>query len=1317
MIFPYFCKHYISSLQYIILPLMKQFVLSAALALTLLMVQPLYAGGIVTDQPQTQLHYMQKSISGVAFRSTVGSLQFREIETNQGTFTELYIPDHLHSARIGEPNLPNRCRLLEVPVNNGFRVEIIRSEYTDYFLPELGIHHPLMPVQPSLSKGIDNPEEVPFAISHNAYLVNDFNQQPLVTLTPAGTLRNLNLAHLVIAPVQYNPVAKTIRVYTIIEASVTFLQPDAALTHQQRQKYHSIYFNRIDKLTDSFRDSPDTLITTGPVTYVIVSPPEFRDALQPLVKWKTRKGFRVIEGYTDEPGVGTTTGSIKGYLQDLYQNPPAGFDPPSFILFVGDVAQIPAWNNNGQPTDLRYCEYTGDNLPEVFYGRFSAANLTQLQPYIDKTLEYEQYLFPDESYLNEDVMVAGYDAGGNGLTYGNGQVNYGTSYYFNTAHNLTSHNYLQPEPSGANYSQQIRDNVSSGVCYANYTAHCSESGWADPEFSINHIAALQNAGKYCLMVGNCCLSSRFNTNCFAEEVTRAPGKGAVGYIGASNNSYWNEDFWWGCGLKAVTTNPVYDPLHLGAYDVTFHDHGEATTEWFTTMGQMFVGGNMAVEQSNSSMKEYYWEIYNLMGDPSLSIYYSVPQPVSATLPQVLLVGTNTCTITAEPWAYVALSLNDSTLLDAGCTDSTGQVTLQYSTLTTPQYAQFVITKQNRKPMIDSVMIIQPSGPYITLGTVSINDSLTGNNNHKADYDEIVSLRMVVNNVGMASTSNLIATLATADTNVTVLNPTTVLGSIPANSTVTGSAAFLIRVKNNVTDQVKVPFTIQFADSSSWSGSYQMTLNAPVISIGNITVLDPLPGGNNNGVFDPGETVQLKVRIANSGHSPVTNTHALMNVLPGSAGYILLNNSTSFVGMIPVNGNGFAWFNAVSNGITPPGTNVLLNLLVRAGQYNQYDVAGELSVGIGIPVQYIMSTTTFSACNGVFLDPGGVSGNYGNNQDFVTTIHAGSPGAKLRAIFTEFNVEPNPNCGYDYLSVFNGPSMMDPLVGTFCGTDLPDTITSTSNVGSLTFLFHSDWQHTFPGWAATLKCMGGPMSVIANSFPSRICEGGSSQLTAVVNGGSGNYTYQWSPALYLDDPFSPAPIATPEANITYTVTISDGTNAITSEPIAMEVVTAPEPPIISLNGNTLSTVQTTGIQWYINGNLIPGATSGNYTPTSSGDYTATITDTVTGCESGHSGFITWLVTGTGTLTAQDLNRVYPNPARERLTIVTSSANNPTDIIISDAAGKTCLMKEFSAITGNNARTMEVDISSLAPGLYLCTIQNQHTRSVHKIMITK
>ena len=234
------------------------------------------------------------------------------------------------------------------------------------------------------------------------------------------------------------------------------------------------------------------------MTYVIVSDPAFQSALQPFIQWKTKKGFKVIQAYTDDPNVGNTKTSIKSYLMGLYNNPPSGFDPPSFILFAGDVGQIPTYNINSHPTDLNYCEYTNDHIPEVYYGRFAAQDLTQLQAYMDKTMEYEQYTMPVDTFLNEVTMVAGAQSGMENYT--NGQINYGTNTYFNTTHGITSHTYLQPEPGGSNYSQHIRDNVSNGISFANYTAHGSEQGWADPAFSIFQIPALQNNHKYPLLV-------------------------------------------------------------------------------------------------------------------------------------------------------------------------------------------------------------------------------------------------------------------------------------------------------------------------------------------------------------------------------------------------------------------------------------------------------------------------------------------------------------------------------------------------------------------------------------------------------------------------------------------------------------------------------------------------------------------------------------------------------------------------------------------------------------------------------------------------
>jgi hypothetical protein len=307
----------------------------------------------------------------------------------------------------------------------------------------------------------------------------------------------------------------------------------------------------------------------------------------------------------------------------LYNNPPSGYSAPIYALLVGDVGEIPAFQMSGHVTDLYYFDYTGDNLPDVFYGRFSATNISQLAHQIEKTIEYENNTMPDPSYLYKAVLIAGAD--NTWMTYSNGQMNYASNEYFNSTNGIIAYTYLQPEPSGGNYASNIKSNISAGVGVANYTAHCSSSGWYSPQFSTSDIANLTNNHKYGLWVGNCCESCRFEiSECFGEAALRAQNKGAVGYIGASDLTYWSEDFWWSVGFKTVSLNPNYNSNHLGAYDHLFHTHNEPASEWCNTQGQLILGGNLAVQESTSSRKLYYWEIYHLMGDPSLNIKMACP---------------------------------------------------------------------------------------------------------------------------------------------------------------------------------------------------------------------------------------------------------------------------------------------------------------------------------------------------------------------------------------------------------------------------------------------------------------------------------------------------------------------------------------------------------------------------------------------------------------------------------------------------------------------------------------------------------------------
>jgi hypothetical protein len=617
-------------------------------------------------------------------------------------------------------------------------------------------------------------------------------------------------------------------------------------------------------------------------------------------------------------------------LQGLYTAGTPADPAPSFVLFVGDVAQIPSFTGTtgSHVSDLYYCEYTGDFIPEIYYGRFSATTVNELTPQIDKTLEYEQYLMPSKSFLDTCVMIAGQD-GTYGPLHGDGQINYGTSTYFNASNGLYSHTYLYAI-SGAS-SSEIISNVSTGCSFANYTAHGGPDGWSNPSFNNANVATLENAHKYPLMVGNCCLTNKFDDAlCFGEALLRANNKGAIGYIGGSNSTYWDEDYYWGVGSRgSILVNPTYSASELGSYDRTFHSHGEPFSEWFATQGQMISAGNLAVTQAGTSV-DYYWEIYHLMGDPSLMIYYSVPPPMTVTYIPLVPLGSTSITInTNVPFSYAAVSMN-GVLFGAALSDTNGVAVVPTTAFVTPGYATIVVTKQNRQPFIDSVIVASPIGPYIIYNNHQIIDN-TGNNNSFADFGENITLNVGLKNVGSSSATGVNAVLSTTDANVVITDNTQTFGTIASTAISTQTSAYAFTVNSFIPDQHVVPFNLSITDGSSntWNANFNVTLYAPVLAAGNITVSDPLPSGNNNGRLDPGETATITIVSSNTGHSNAPNTTGLLSTISG----LLTVNTPNYN------------FNTLNQGTNINGT---FSVTVSPSATN----------GTVIPLDYLLSSTPY-----------------------------------------------------------------------------------------------------------------------------------------------------------------------------------------------------------------------------------------------------------------------------------------------------------------------------------------------------------------------
>ena len=74
---------------------------------------------------------------------------------------------------------------------------------------------------------------------------------------------------------------------------------------------------------------------------------------------------------------------------------------------------------------------------------------------------------------------------------------------------------------------------------------------------------------------------------------------------------------------------------------------------------------------------------------------------------------------------------------------------------------------------------------------------------------------------------------------------------------------------------------------------------------------------------------------------------------------------------------------------------------------------------------------------------------------------------------------------------------------------------------------------------TIHIQGSAMTASASASPSSICQGEGTQLMATVGGGTGNFTYLWSPTQGLGDPHIANPMAYPTETTTYSCHISDG----------------------------------------------------------------------------------------------------------------------------------------------------------------------------------
>jgi len=763
--------------------------------------------GRIDLRSESQAECVKSDMTSLRASFSFSSIEAEDYQSDRGLFSWISMPNTVIGGNEGEPQVPVVNKLIAIPFGANPRIEITSFSTTDYRLEDYGIHT-LVPRQPSLRKDID-PESVPFVYNATAYQTRGLATAPRASVNVDGVMRGIQVGKMCIDPVSYDPVNNTLRVFNNIEVEVFFDGADAQTTEDMLLSTYSPYFDIIyaqmfngRAVMDVYSDHPD--LYTTPVKMIVITNSTYASntAFQNWVIWKKQKGIYTTVYDTNETG--TSASAIKTFIRNKYNT-----DAPTFVVLVGDKDVIPAAttsNTTSKVTDLYYSSTTDNDLyPEMFLSRMPISSTNELTNLINKIMTYEKYTMSNPSYLNETLLIAGWDSQWTSRV-GKPTIQYANNYYFNSEHGITPHVFLT---TGSN--QTTCYNYINNVGFVNYTAHGDNTMWADPQFTTSNVNSMTNNDKYLWAMGNCCLAANwgYSGTCLAEAFLRAADKGAWGYIGSCPETYWYEDYYFGVGATTTMNQmPTMAQTTTGCYDAMFDDSGFNTLNSVPFIGNLAVAYSHAGSYQSSTSDKYYWEAYHCLGDGSVMPFHKVPDPNNVSHADVFPAGATSFPVSAVPGSYVAITQNNE-IIGVGVVPSSGTVNVTVTPVTSGQ-VMIVVTRQQRIPYITTIQVGSPASEYTI--TVSANPTAGG----------------IVTGGGTFPTGSNRTVTATANTGYTFTNWTENGTVVSTNA----SYSFTLNYNRNLVANFAVPtFTITATADPTVGGSVSVSGNRETFNYG------------------------------------------------------------------------------------------------------------------------------------------------------------------------------------------------------------------------------------------------------------------------------------------------------------------------------------------------------------------------------------------------------------------------------------------------------------------------------------------------------
>ncbi|MDP4261026.1 MAG: S8 family serine peptidase [Bacteroidota bacterium] len=159
------------------------------------------------------------------------------------------------------------------------------------------------------------------------------------------------------------------------------------------------------------------------------------------------------------------------------------------------------------------------------------------------------------------------------------------------------------------------------------------------------------------------------------------------------------------------------------------------------------------------------------------------------------------------------------------------------------------------------------------------------------------------------------------------------------------------------------------------------------------------------------------------------------------------------------------------------------------------------------------------------------------------------------------------------------------------------------------------------------------------------------------------------------------------------------------------------PVISINGNLLTSTSATSYQWYLNGVIIPGATSQSYTATASGSYIVQVSD-ATGLCSLQSNSVNFSLTAVTNVDPSEIGLIVsPNPTTNGQFNLQLETRTRANLYISlvNTLGQKVYQYDIPDFSGRLSQL--ISPARLPAGLYYLQVQHDKKMYVKKIVVSQ